>query len=136
MSHKITSPYGQAVRVARNMFGVTLADMHSKIGASIAFLGSTESGKSSIPMKHVDVVETYFREQHRYTFTQSLKSLAMQSNGKILLTGLDNEQRATICDIACATIDGNITQEEWATLTKIQQSILKRRLKRQAVKSQ
>jgi transcriptional regulator with XRE-family HTH domain len=101
------TPFGEAARLLRMKYGLSLKLMADNIGISSAYLSSIEFGEKRLAQKHIDGALQFFSDKVTADQLRTLRTAAEQSKNIIDTSELSTDARGYAAAFARKLQEGN-----------------------------
>lgn len=106
------TPFGEAVRVLRMKYGLSLKSMAEAMGISSAYLSSIEFGEKRLAQKHIDKALTFFEDKVSSDQLMEIRNAAEKSK-QIIDTGeMSSDARGLVAAFARRLQEGSTPTPE------------------------
>lgn len=106
------TPFGEAVRVLRMKYGLSLKTMAEAMQISSAYLSSIEFGEKRLAQKHIDSALKFFEDKASLEQIQEIR-LAAEKSKQIIDTGeMSPDARGLVAAFARRLQEGNAPTTE------------------------
>lgn len=101
------TPFGEAARVLRMKYGLSLKQMAEAMAISSPYLSSLEFGEKRLAQKHIDAAIAFFEDKVTQTQLQELVAAAERSKQMIDTSHLSNDERGFVAAFARRLQEGS-----------------------------
>lgn len=106
------TPFGEAVRILRIRYGLSLKVMAESMGISSAYLSSIEFGEKRLLQKHIDSALSFFSDKVSVEQLRDLRTAAEKSKSVIDTSNLAADARGYAAAFARKLQEGSTPPQE------------------------